>query len=386
MKLCTKFRPYYFLSALVLVMQSAYAIDHEYSSTLRQRDYSANIMSFVPGNLENMRQPIIDDLVGAKMNKLNAPDFPRIWTERSKSEVIGSNTKLGAKVPLVDLGGKLSLDFRYSLRTSFVIVSSKVKALKKIQNRSFSKSRVMSESQQEDEEVLNFDDKTYLTYPNVRADYPMVGMCVFEASLGIEKTLEGGIDFIVGETARKATVETMSNAIFSNFFQLSADIPVDTYLNEICNGLFKKEVQPMVINDFSKMVMEKVIAQNPKSDCSPSSKSEDVENGDAACLNWHSKTFPANVRHLTVPRCLLQNNGIHRCRLRARKGTACRMYIDPATKKMSAHYQDLGNSILATEDYFAYSCDSKKSLSCELDKEPTLLHGIPIFAGRASCR
>lgn len=370
-----------FLVALSLLVQTAYAGDRYSSLTSIKSVNASQVLTYVPGSIENMRQPIISDLVSSDMPQLDYPPFPRIWTERTKSETLVSNTKLGAKVPIIDLGGRLSLEFRYTLKTSFIIISSKRKAEK---NHHKSSSRVSGIPTMSDE-VLSFDEGTFQTYPNVRPGYPMVGLCVFEASLAIEKTAEGGFDFLVAETVKKGTVETMSNAIFSNFFQLQGHVGVSTYLEGTCNDIFKKEVEAMVVNDFSKLVMEKVVAQNPESDCAPSRSSEDIENGDASCLDWQ-QSFSRYVQDLTVPRCMLQQNGVHRCRLKAREGTACDMYVDPQTKTFSPTFKNFDRTILATEDNYAYSCDKKMGLTCVMEKKPTLLHGIPIFTGKARCQ
>lgn len=342
------------------------------------------ILSFVPGSIENMRQPIINDLVSTDMPKLDPPNFPRFWTERTKSEIVVSTTKLSAKIPVVDLGAKLNMEFRFGLKTSFVMISSKRKSEKGHSKKPVAKSVILAN---EDDEVLVMDESTFLSYPNVRPGYPMVGFCVFEASLSMEKTMEGGFNFIVEETNKRGSVETMSNAIFSNFFQVRGDVPVSTYLDGVCRGIFKKEVETVVVNDFSKLVIEKLVSQNPKSDCSPSRPTEeDIVNGDQSCQEWHATNFSAPVRHLTVPRCMLQANGVHRCRLKARAGTACNMYLDPATMQYSETFKSFDRTVLATEEHYAYSCDKKANLSCVLEKEPILLRGLPIYSGKARCQ
>ncbi|MGZ3782095.1 MAG: hypothetical protein ACXVCY_15695 [Pseudobdellovibrionaceae bacterium] len=371
-----------FVALIFLVQFNAVArVDHFQNNAFLEKQTS-QVLSFIPGSIEDMRQPIINDLISSDMPALDSPPNPRIWTERTKSDIIVSNTKLGAKVPIVDIGSKLSIEFKYGLKTSFVIVSSKRKDDKShAQKKSMRPFKISSTS----EDVLNFDESTFQTYPNVRPGYPMVGFCVFEASLAIDKNIEGGFDFIVGETGKKGTLETMSNAIFSNFFQLSSEIPVNTYLEKVCDGIFKKEVEPMVVNDFSKMVMEKIVSQNPKSDCTPNRSADEADSGDASCLEWHS-SFAEPIRNLTVPRCILQVNGAHRCRLKARQGTACPMYIDPHTQTYSPNFKSFDGTILATDSHYSYSCDKKAGLSCVMEKEPTLLRGIPLVTGKARCQ
>lgn len=376
------------LIALSILIQNAQARDpYQTRATIEsvgapEKKKSSEILSYIPGSIENMRQPIINDLISSEIPELESPPNPRIWTEHTKSDIVVSNTKLGSKVPILELGGKLSLEFKYALKTSFVMISSKRKA-EKIRQR---KKNAKQEEATVSEEVLNFDETTFQTYPNVRPGYPMVGFCVFEASLAIERAREGGFNFVVEESAKKGTVETMSNAIFSNFFQLKGDVPVNDYLEKVCNGIFKTEVEPMVVSDFSKLVMEKIVGQNPTSNCTPSNSPEDIETGDASCLDWHNKNYSQTIRHLTVPRCTLQQNGTHRCRLKAREGAACRVYVDPRTKIFSTTFTSFDHTILATENHFAYSCDQKAGLSCVMEKDPVLLHGVPLISGRARCK
>lgn len=375
-----------FLVALTLIgltINSAHAADLYPTSTMSilGRSNASQEFSVIPSDTQMLGAPTISDLVNADVPELDTPDFPRLWTRRDIGDVIKSNTKFGTKIPVVDLGGKLSIEFRYNLKTTFFIISS----TRKKEKNSHGAASKTAEAPTQSDEVLNFDETTMLTYPKVLPGYPMVGICVYEASLDIEKTVEGGFDFIIGEKFEKGKLNGMGSSRFSNYFQLRGDIPVKTYLESVCGNTFKKQMEPSVINDLSKMVMEVVIGGNLHSDCTPSRSVEDVENGDASCMAWH-QDFPENIRHLTVPRCMLQHTGVHRCRLKAREGTACDMYVDPVTKTFKETFKSFDRTILATEDNFAYSCDKKLGLSCIMEKEPTLLRGVPLMLGRARCQ
>ncbi|MGZ3768321.1 MAG: hypothetical protein ACXVCP_03600 [Bdellovibrio sp.] len=366
----------YILFALLLFVQVTHARGLQAKTIIEKKQKA--ILSFVPGSIEKMRVPIINELVAGDMSKLDAPPFPRFWTEFSDINTMTSTTKVGAKIPVVDFGGKLNLEFKYSLKTGFVIVSSAEKnKLKKYSGKSVSYNANSAG-------ILSLDETTFLNYANASKGNPMVGLCVYEASLNIEKTVEGGFNFIVEESVKKGNTTTMTNAVFSNFFQIRNDVPVSTYIKEICGGIFKNEIESVVVNDFSKMVIEKLVAFNQKSNCTES-RASDNENGDPSCQQWHS-SFPQNVQNLTVPRCMLQKNGSHRCRLKAREGTACHLYINPETRQYSDSFSEYENSVLATENNYAYGCDKKAGLNCVLEKEPILLSGVPLFPGRARCQ
>lgn len=352
---------------------------------------SSRIQAMVPSTSEGLKYQIIRQLVGSDTPSMTWPPFPRLWLERAETDFYTSNTAFGINIPVLKMGpsGKLSIEFRYALKTSLIVISSKRKKSDPVEmNQSVSPA-----TQEEEFQMLRYDAKRHITYPNVREEFPMVAMCVFEASLAIESLGQTQVDLLTfSQSVGKGKIKSGTHSTFSNFIQLDPNLPINYYLNDVCGQYFRNEVERSLINDFSNTVSEIVIANNPKSECKPDYDSEiDNTKGDASCADWHNKNYTSLIQKLTIPRCELQVNGAHKCVLKARENTMCPMYSDPRTQKYSEVYDPGSTSVKATDSNFEFECDKKQGLSCEMQKEPTTLAGpisrlkIPFFKGEAKC-
>lgn len=339
-----------------------------------------------PGSSESLRQQLFFQLLGTSTPQLQWPAFPRIWLERNKVESKTSNTSLGLKIPIISAGTKVSVHFRYGLKTSLVIMSSMrregaVNQSLPIENGISGRSLTSDEATTY--EILKWDENNIAVYPNVKEGYPMVGFCSFEASLTVDKHWEGGVDiFGSGQSFETNDVDISSYTLFSNFFQVDPNISVDSYINEVCNKIFRKEAEPVVINDFSKLVIEKVVKIHPRSDCKIVQQIN-TSVGDSTCLDWH-REFSGPIQRMTMPRCELQFDGAQKCVLKAREGVSCPLYQNKDTKNLSEYITSRRDQKI-TESSYAYPCDQKSGLSCKLESAPTMLGGVVAWPGSARC-
>lgn len=341
--------------------------------------------SVTNGVSDGARKQIYRDLLSAETPQLSWPAFPRIWMERTKTEYVSSNTSLGLQVPVLDTGVKLSINYRYGLKTTLVIMSS----LRRFNGVLAPGASIVQADANSESTILRWDEQRNLAYPDVKDDYPMVGFCSYEASLTSDTFKRLGFEIAGnGQAFEQGTVETGAQTLFSNFFQVRGDISVRAYLEDVCGRIFKENIQKAVISDFSKIVLEKVVHDNPNSECTPPNGGVRdalvAETGDVSCLEWHAQQ-PDPIRKITVPRCEMRYDGAYRCVARARANTACSMYMDAKTGKRSETY--VGRKVVRlTPGDYEYKCDGYLGLKCEMVSEPTMVFGQPFLSGKAICK
>ncbi|MCB0386822.1 MAG: hypothetical protein KDD43_15615, partial [Bdellovibrionales bacterium] len=206
-------------------------------------------------------------------------------------------------------------------------------------------------------------------------------------SLAVEKGKHLNFEvFGSGQSLEQANIETNTQSIFSNFFQVRGDVSVSSYLDKVCDDVFRRDVEQFVLEDFSKMVIEKVVHSNPDSECEPPNGSNNGSTlaGDTSCLDWHRKRFPKAIQGISVARCELQRDGAHRCRLKSRQDIPCPLYMSKDDGTYS-EYRTQTHRLHATRGILENPCDQVSGLRCKMDREPWKVFGIPFWAGIGRC-
>ncbi|MCB0361297.1 MAG: hypothetical protein KDD35_01160, partial [Bdellovibrionales bacterium] len=177
---------------------------------------------------------------------LSFPPFPRVWTERSSESTDGYSAHATANLPIfygTTAGLKMSKQFKYSVKTTFVIVASD--PIRKSQAGATPQVRQVDGFEGGEQGILVFDSNSMHAYPNVSAQMQMVGMCSFEVSLSNEFLVQAGVNTSLfgntiggGSSTESGKSEVAKTTRFSRFMKLDRSISVDSYLNTICMDEF----------------------------------------------------------------------------------------------------------------------------------------------------
>ncbi|MCJ8278216.1 MAG: hypothetical protein HRT44_00585 [Bdellovibrionales bacterium] len=378
--------------AFLLIIFSAQSTYAQPSQTLRQIRRESTLRSGTSRvQTVDVRRHLVRELLGTDENALRWPSYPRVWVEKSLQSLKRSNTSVGFQ-SLV--GGSVSIDYSYGVKTSVVILGS-TRPTEGVVDLGDEEELAESiaenpliPNEAEDMGFLRFDNVLRRTYPNPSEDHPMVGFCSYEVSLTIARDLEGKIKFPgFSQTIAFEEAESMSTAFYSNLFQVSSEPSLREYLEVTCNRYFRENVEGKVHKDFSKMVLEYFAYSHPDNECQPSTNDNSNDLGDFQCIEWHNQ-FDRGVRHLTAPRCRLQRNGIHKCELRAKEGSRCRMYYEDgefSPRPRRNRLAPVATSRLHRNVTYG-KCD--QGLSCQFDegREPTVFLKGVLFGGHAFCR
>ncbi len=346
-----------------------------------------------PGSAtEDLRATLTDtqDIEFEKSTNLNWPPLPRAWLEYASTDYITSNTYIGFKLnPSVfglksSVASKLSFDFRYQVKTSFVVIASR---------------GTNPYPQDAPQHIFLFDQKTMKTYLNVSEKVPMVGLCIYEVQFALDKGTSLNFELIgSGQSLNKGNIQSITNTHFSQFFQIKSSddsstgesvrsqFSVDHYQNK-CNQIYKEKHQTQVTTDFSQQIMNFVFHNHPKSQCKPEF-SEINPDGDASCMGWFSENIEGNIKKLTVPRCVLQNGGVHSCRLYAKKeGVSCPIFLN-ADGSYSDQPLEYNSKRVSTRNlaFPNFPCDEKLNLNCQIEREPKFIGSIPFGRAQARCQ
>lgn len=338
----------------------------------------------VEGALSDWRRQNFDSIFAMDNAQLDWPQMPRDWVEHNVSRQYSSNTAIGIRSSYsnpVWTNFKSTIEFRYNVKTAFIIVAS----------RSPANSPASTQPG-----PVRFDVGRYAAYPNVQPRSPMVGMCAFEMSFNIdsgrsnatEVALPGGIVPYLNQTTTTNAVRGYVHTHFSPFFQLDGDISVETYLNGVCDGIFRARKQEMMIAQATGQILSMFWNYNPRSSCRPPSPEQGrLVEGDPSCMAWFN-TFNSSVRSLTMPRCEFQSNGSHQCVLRARReGVRCTLVLDPTTGQYVSELPTSRTSVrtVTTNPVHAYPCDRSTGLECQMARAPRSIGGLRLTDGEARC-
>lgn len=343
---------------------------------------SESFQSITSGRALSQKDVLFRSLLSTEGKDLDWPSFPRTWHEESVAEVVVTNTTLGLP-PGTPLNAAVSIDYKWGLKTSLVIIASGRKD-ESVDGHQVSINPVDDPLEFE---ILRWDEKTKRALPNVRKGYPMVAFCAFEASLNYSVSNKGGVQFLGnGQSVETGKVRSISHTIFSRFIQLDGQMSPLEMLQELCERKFRAQVEQFVNRDFTKSVTELYAYTDALNQCQEDPK-HDGASGDAGCMEWQSENFGRAYQALTVPRCVLTRYGVHRCELRAKENGNCSMYWDKSTKS-SIPLADTEHGRYypkATESADEFNCDQKQNLKCQMVSQPVTLLNVPVWGGVARC-
>jgi len=356
------------------------------------RSHSSMVNQFLsnPSSLGDLKDTIVNgkDIDFENGTQLTWPPLPRAWLEYSSTGYVSSNTYLGFKAtPNLfifesTVASKLSFDFRYQVKSSFVAIVARG-------------SRSPNETNQS--KLFEYDNKAMKTFLRT-SDNPLVGICVYEVLFAYEKGTSMSFDLVgSGKALNAGLIETITHTHFSSFFQIESvavspnsksrrsRMSIDQYQHS-CATHYKERIAPNVNADFSKQIMQFVFHNHPKSQCKPTLNEIHPE-GDPGCLNWFQKNINSHIRNITIPRCTLQTGGVHRCTLTAKiDGVSCPVYLDE-NGHMSDKRRSFESRRISTRNiYFPnFSCDEKLGLTCQVTREPRFLGKVLIRNAHARC-
>ncbi len=309
---------------------------------------------------------------------LEWPNFPRTWHEQSSSEVVTSNTYIG--LPPSIASAAVYVNYRYSLRTSLVIVAANLSTEQPVDSNGVTINPVSDPLQLE---VFKWDPIGHRALPNVRKHFPMVAFCAYEASLNYSVGARGGISFFgSGVSVDNENVSSVNHTLFSRFFQVDGKSSPSQMLQNICAKQFRPQVEKYVQADFSRTVVELNANYSSDNECQPSG--DDNAGGDGGCKDWFDKNIDSAVRNITVPRCVYTSTGVHRCQAMSHVDGNCGMVWDPESKAALPRSRVLsGQFTRVTDSPFEYDCDT--GLTCTMITEPVMLMGTVVWSGKARC-
>lgn len=337
--------------------------------------FGSGIITSLPGHSTTEKSDIFYDLLGASGAGPGWPPFPRLWHEQYEIENISSNTYWKPSIKV--LSGGLEIDFKYGMKTTLVLVTSLENATKEDKNGE----RVINA---EAFQMMELHPRTKTMYPKMRDNIPMVAFCSYELSFAMDEGRSLGVEALgFGTKITNRSIRGMSQTVYSKFFSVTGSESIESLFIGYCKNTFEKKVKAAVERNFVPMVVEQTLRHHPNNQCSLEARTG--KSGDFDCLEWFDG-FDRIRQHKNVPRCLTVKAGFNVCRLRAKKGKSCPLYIDKEFKvydSVSKH----GLQAL-TKTKFASQCD--KGLKCTMDEQPTMYRVLDrpmiVFKGSASCK
>jgi hypothetical protein len=331
-------------------------------------DFGAGINVSVPGLAATNRTSIFDKLLNVSASSPSWPAFPRIWHEESVLDTIDTTTYWMPTLKV--LNGGIEFEYKYGRKTTLVMMSS------------LHKQNAPSGSSTEDVgyQMVRLDPESKRVYPNLRPGYPMVGFCSYELQLTLSNGQTLGVEvFNAGTRVKHSKIRTVTHTVFSKFFSIPANMPIQSIMNIYCNDTFAKHVRPYAEANFVPVVVEERFLHSPKNQCHPNPK--DSSDGDVECLKWFAG-FDRLRKHISVPRCETLKGGFNVCRLKAKEANRCPIYKDK-NNKLTTDVNQFGLQAY-TRSSNAFSCD--KGLTCKITKQPTTtVFGLVLFKGESFC-
>lgn len=331
--------------------------------------------------------------------ELSFPSFPRVWTERSMEDYSGVSAYASATIPIPVVAGttyglRVNKSYRYSVKTTFVLVASDSSDHAKKSDQP----QVRQANSEDEDNILRFDPSTMHAYPKVSKEVQMVGLCVFDISLSNEFQTQNAFSLSAslgkkfaagfGITHEKGHVEVAKTTRFSKFIKLDGAVSIDEYLKIVCMDEFNESKKKEIESHFNKIVLEMLWNRNPDSTCKPSegNPDESLPGGDRSCMEWYSDSFDALLRKRTIPRCEVQADGAHRCVLKSRENASCPMFLDRKSGTYSPFLSRETHRLSVTSGAYERPCDEKSGLKCQFVDKPSMFgFGIPLIMGSARC-
>lgn len=334
-------------------------------------DFGKGINFSGPGHMATNKSEIFDRLLNYSGNSPSWPSFPRVWHEESVLSTIETSTYWLPRLKVIN--GGIEADYKYGVKTTLVMMAS-------LHKQGASPEGEQKEIADEAYQLIKPDPETKRVYPNHREGYPMVGFCSYELQLSLSKGQSFGFEaFNAGIRVKHTSMRNVTHTVFSKFFEIPKNLPIQGIFNYYCNDTFARHVRPLAEENFVPVVVEELFYHSPHNQCHPSPK--DSEKGDVACMEWF-EGFDRLRKHISVPRCVTTKDGFNVCRLRAKENNRCPIYIN----KKGEQRTDVTEFGLRefTKSKFAYPCD--KGLTCEVTKPPSKALGFIPLLGESFCR
>lgn len=339
----------------------------------------------LPNATEQSKDDTMQELLGTNKPALSYPAFPRTWVEMSLINNQDSNTSYGfstqalSKVlPLsiipgltaavkAGVGVEYNINYRYSITTTFIAMTS----LRRLNPSAKENSKepyaldLSGQPRNELRSIIEWDAEGKRNYFKVDDDYPMLGLCKFDMSLQIANSKKGTVDFLIGSHSEaQEEVQSFSYSVYSNFFQIEKNVPIQDYLRVKCKENFSYAVRYVVETDFNKLIAEYFAHYHPSAECElPQGKLD--PKGDATCKDWFNNSFKVAgyYRQFTVPRCAQNADGIPKCGVRGKETTRCPLYWQDGSlvdRKPGRRFDTF--NLASMDDTKAFYCD--KGLKC----------------------
>ncbi len=299
---------------------------------------------------DDTKKSIETDLLNTESDsKLFYPPFPRTWIDRWSSEVVETSTtatfdsskifnavttfaEVVLPVRAIFSGAQLGYKYEHTIKYTYNKQTTLMAMTSWRQSLDPSTTQTPLRLPPGTDPALHsvIDQKSDLrTYFKVSKEYPIIAMCKYEISLNIAKTSTTTLGFLVGSKADgNSIIDGMTYTVYSNFFQIEGNIPIQEYLHVRCGENFAETVRFLVESEFSKLVTEAFAHYHPKSECRWNPNATQKKEGDQDCMKWFE-----NYNYITinkknvVPRCVLGKEGYPVCVIRTSKiGEHCPVY------------------------------------------------------------
>lgn len=345
-----------------------------------------------PIELANLRSKLEDQIFVSKKGEkeLLWPSFPRIWTERSLIEQRTINLGNTVSINPFSVGLKLkrALSNQYSLKTTFVLISSDKPNDPKIYESNGGQYPIVRN-------IFKMGSD-HLVYPNIEANFPIVGFCSFEAKYTNETQVQTGVSVLTFNLDQEnINSEPVSYYVTSKLFQVSDKISIKHYLRSVCGQIFKQKIEQKVIEDFAKIKHEMEFQLNldalnlEDGLCQPATVSDalQTEESDDSCNTWHETKFSSMITARTIARCKYDDHKKnYYCVLRSKENRTCPIYWDSKSKSYETNLAKTRKSaISATSGYYEFPCDTENGFQCKFTDNPIFLFNVPFISGRGVC-
>ena len=211
--------------------------------------------------------------------------------------------------------------------------------------------------------------------------HPIIGFCLYDTSLSVSDkvaaTLMAHGNGVSGSAEIKDLVNAGNN---SQFFVVDPVKSPNYYLSTVCEEEYNSRIREGAEQDLYNLAYDIFVYSNPQDSCVPASSDVPRDpKGDPSCMAWHRQLLPGLVAH-TVPRCVANSQGNHRCQMRSKKDYSCPLYADDDTDIVYTTWKDGRRRV--TSGSFEYACDPDLGLRCHIVQE----EWWPFRAAKGECK
>ncbi len=331
-----------------------------------------NFNAFPQSTEEQRLQTLGELLVPNSQTDFTYPPFPRTWLELSLENFVETSTtasfdtgklswaietlaapyavtaslarnavgmlgtaikavRPGMTVSGVGYSAEATVSYGYSYKSTFMAMTSLKQIRPQAKQNVVNPIKIPEKSEPEAflRPLLKWNPSTKRTTFNVSTEYPVLGMCKYELTMTMGETNQNTISFVFGNRNELTkNIVTTTYAVFSNFFLIEGDVPVQDYLRTKCAEVFTEAVRFVAEPDFNNVILETFAHYHPQAQCDWAPEQTQDPRGDASCMDWfrNPRHVMGSYRRVTVPRCVLGNQGIPVCTLKSIQGTQCPIY------------------------------------------------------------